>query len=158
MKSKTIQVSQLNFFLIEKVLKNHLIKFEKNLDLVIFPSAFLNGHRIRGTLDLPTYSSAICEDYVDLPRPCLDYINRISPHSHFLVYNPELWGILSLFLVIICLAIFVLYKLIIEKKIHKSIKTNINQHITQYSRIENNRHQYSNVFGKDTELTPTESF
>ena len=138
------------------MLKHHLIRFEKNLDLVLFPSAFLNGHRIRGTLDLQTFSSAVCEDYITIPRVCLDFIRQQTPQNHFLVFNPELWMVLFLFLGVVCFAIFVFYKLILEKKIHANIKTNINQHITKYTRIETNRHQYSNVFGKDTELTPTE--
>lgn len=140
------------------MLDTHLKKFESNLDLVLFPSAFLNEHRIRGTLDLGNYSSAICEDYITLPRVCLDFINKQTPHTHFLVFDVQIWVMMFLFLGLVCLAIFVLYKLVIEQKIHASIKTNINEHITKYSRIENNRHQYSNVFGKDTELTPTGSF
>lgn len=140
------------------MLRDHLQKFEKNLDLVLFPSAFLNGHRIRGTLDKQNFTWALCEDYVTVPRVCLDYIKQRTPQNHFLVFNPELWFILVLFMMIVCVAIFVLYKLIIEKKIHSSIKNNINEHITKYTRIENNRHKYSTVFGTDTELTPTESF
>ena len=140
------------------MLKEHLKRFEKNLDLVLFPSAFLNGHRIRGNLGHRSFTTAVCEEFTDLPRICLDLIRSQEPHPHFIIFTKEFWVVLLGAVFVVLGAVLAVYKFFLEHKINENIQMNINQHITKYERINDNKHKYSNILGKDTELTPTESF
>ena len=138
--------------------KKHLKRFEKNLDLVLFPSVLLHNHRIRGSLTRKSILSAICEDFKDIPRACMSLFqsNQISPH--YIVFMKEFWFLLILAIVLVIVGVFFIYKYLIEQKIHESIEANINRHITKYKRLGENRHKYSSIIGKDNELRPTEEF